>query len=103
MSKEIKIKGFVHCIKADAWNDSQNIAGGYEYVFWRWDDMTEQGYILVCPAEITITPPDGFDPTPGTIAVLEAKKRELEANFSAEVARINTEISKLQALTYEPA
>lgn len=103
MGKEIKIRGFVHCRKADEWNDSQNIREGYEYVFWRWEDMTDQGYILVGPAETTVTPPEGFDPTPGTIAALEDKKRELEAKFSEDVARINAEISKLQALTYEPA
>lgn len=57
--------------------------------------------VAVCPAEISFTIPEDFDPRPEQVKQLEAQKRELEAKFSAAVNEINGRIASLQAITHE--
>lgn len=65
-------------------------------------DMSEHGDVLVKEVVVSVEVPDNFDPTSKQVEMLQKKKQELETKFNAEVTRIETEISKLLALTYEP-
>lgn len=90
---KIEIKGFIHAQKS--YNNE------LRYVFFYSEDMGGSGYVNVCPHTIVFELPKGFDPTAGFISALEKRKAELHREFAEEVARINEEISKLQAITYE--
>jgi hypothetical protein len=59
--------------------------------------------IPVCEATISFEVPAEFDPREPQIAVLKAKKAQLQAEFTARVTEIEREISKLQALEFTPA
>ncbi len=90
---KIELQGHIH-FKKDEYSST-------EYHFWGWEDMKDQGYVYVCPYTIEFELPEGFDPRNEQIAILEAKRREVQAQFEATITRINSEISKLQAITYE--
>ncbi|HET8695777.1 MAG TPA: hypothetical protein VFM33_13980 [Aquabacterium sp.] len=66
-------------------------------------DMSEHGDVFVKEVVVTVEVPDNFDPTSKQVEMLQKKKQELETKFNAEVTRIETEISKLLSITYEPA
>lgn len=66
-------------------------------------DMSDHGYVLVKEVVVSVEVPDNFDPTSKQVEMLQKKKQELENKFNAEVTRIETEISKLLSITYEPA
>jgi hypothetical protein len=65
------------------------------------DDNEER----VCIGEHTLVVdvPENFDPIPKQVAALEAKKREALEKYQQEVSSINERLSKLQAITFEPA
>lgn len=90
---KIEVNGFIHAQKS--------YSGELRYVFFYSEDMGDSGYVMVCPHTIVFELPEGFDPTGGFIAALEKKKEALHAEFADAVAKINNEISKLQAITYE--
>jgi hypothetical protein len=64
--------------------------------------MVSGGYALVGPVTIDIEIPEGWDPRAQQIEALKNRKAELEREFSAAVALINEQISRLQAISYEP-
>jgi hypothetical protein len=47
--------------------------------------------------------PADFDPRPGMVEALQAKKRQLQAEFTKSVTDIERQISELQALEFTPA
>ena len=57
-------------------------------------------HAYVGPQEIEVEVPDHFDPRPAQIAVLEAQKQKVMADYQKMVTEINEKISKLQALDY---
>ena len=57
-------------------------------------------YSYVGPQEIEVDVPENFDPRPAQIAVLEAKKQQVMADFQKSVTDINRRISELNALEY---
>jgi hypothetical protein len=57
-------------------------------------------YSYVGPQEIEIEVPEHFDPRPAQIAVLEAQKKKVMADFQKSVTDINRRISELNALEY---
>ncbi len=59
--------------------------------------------IFVCTAEVTFDVPDDFDPRPAQVKALEAKKREMQAQFAAAVVEIERQISQLQAIEHTEA
>ena len=61
------------------------------------------GYICVGTAEVTFDVPDNFDPRPEQVKALEARKRELQAQFAAAVVEIERQISQLQAIEHTEA
>jgi hypothetical protein len=57
-------------------------------------------HAYVGPQEIEIEVPDHFDPRPAQIAVLEAQKQKIMADFQKSVTDINRRISELSAVEY---
>jgi hypothetical protein len=48
--------------------------------------------------EFEVEVPDNFDPRPGQVAALEAKKKEIQAEFAAKVKQIEDQINSLLAI-----
>jgi len=72
--------------------------GTYQvYSFKASDDDTRT---FVCEQKIEIEVPDNYDPTAQKIAALEKQKVKAMSDFNETVMKINTQISKLQALEY---
>ena len=59
-------------------------------------------YIKVCDHTLTFDD-GGFDPRPIQIQALEAKRKELQAQFAAAVTEIQRQINELQAIEMEAA
>ncbi len=59
-------------------------------------------YIPICPHTLVVDI-GNFDPRPQQVKALEAKRAELNKQFSAAVMEINRQISELQAIEYTPA
>jgi hypothetical protein len=53
---------------------------------------------FVCEQEIEIEIPDNYDPRAQKIAVLQAQKQKVMADYQKTVTEINARISKLQAI-----
>jgi len=60
-------------------------------------------YHVLRPHELTIEVPDDLDMTPAQIAALEKEKEQVRDKYLREVAKLDEKISKLRAITYEPA
>lgn len=73
------------------------------YVFRMYEPAGETDCVGVQPHSITVNIPADFDPRPGQIKALEAKRKELQAQFSAAVTEINRQISQLQAIEHTEA
>jgi hypothetical protein len=61
-------------------------------------DMSEYGYVLVGPTDVSFEVPDDFDPRPQQIKALEEKQRQAAAAFYALTTDIKRQISELQSL-----
>lgn len=61
-------------------------------------DVSSADRILIQPHSFEAEVPDNFDPTAAIISSLEEQKRLLRLRLAAELAEIDTRISKLQAL-----
>lgn len=96
--KTITLKGFIH-FKHDRWAENHD----NDFSFWRYEDLESNGYVKVCPHEFSFEVPEDFNPVPGQIAALEAKRAKVQREFTETINRINAEIGKLQAIEYEPA
>lgn len=92
--KTIEVKGFVLAQKN--WRDD------LEYTF-STIELIEHGYMTVCPHTLTFQLPEGFDPIAAQIAMLQQQRDKLRAEVAKRITEINDQISKLQALPYEPA
>jgi hypothetical protein len=72
--------------------------GTYQvYSFKANDDDTRT---FVCEQKMEIEVPDNYNPTAQKIAALEKQKVKAMSDFNETVMKINTQISKLQALEY---
>jgi hypothetical protein len=90
---KIKTTVHIHFVKY-----SWETEGRFEAMSYQIKDDTNYSY--VGPQQIEVDVPDHFDPRPAQIAVLEAKKQQVMADFQKAVTEINKRISKLQALEY---
>lgn len=70
---------------------------------YRFTDIDFSEGIKVKPHTLTVEVPADFDPRPGLVQGLEAKRRQLQAEFTKRVTEIEAEISKLQALEFTEA
>jgi hypothetical protein len=67
----------------------------------RVEDSAER--ILIKEIDIEVEVPDDFDPVPRQVAALEQQKAEALREYQEKVSSINQQLSKLQAITYEPS
>ena len=103
MAQTITLSGFIHSRPAQNW-ESKNIVDGMKFMFMDLADTTGiTGYSLVCPHDMTFDLPDNFDPRVEFVKTLEAKKREVRAEFQARMTEIDSQIAKYTALTYVEA
>lgn len=102
MSKQISIPLFVHAKPAASYEYGANVINGMKFELWEWEDMADNGYVLVCPATVCFELPEGWDPRPAQIKTLEAKREQLQKEFSEAVMKINQQIATLQAIEYTP-
>ena len=86
----MKIKGFINYRPAAYEGDD-------EYYFHRLE-MSEYGYVAVMPLTIEFDLPEDFDPREKLVAALQAKKREVMAEFGKRVTEIDAQIAKYTAL-----
>lgn len=103
MNKQISIPGFIVAKPAEAWESDYftNIVDGVSYRFTPYKPSAGSEEIVVCTHSLAFDIPAGWDPRPGQIASLEAKKAKLQAEFSAAVVQINRQIAQLQAICYD--
>ena len=101
MSKTITIEGAIY-LDTGEYADT---LGEYRFFGLRSDSKLEpwRTYTPVMRHTITSTVPDDFDPRQQQIEALEEQRREIYARSQAAVTEINARISKLQAITFEPA
>lgn len=82
-------------------------SGDYEQkwrpALWKCKVDENESRIFVKEMTVTVEVPDDFDPTGRQIAALEKNREELQRQFARAIAEVNERISKLQAITYEPA
>jgi hypothetical protein len=95
-AKTVTVQGFIHAQKC-TWTDK------VRYDFFKSEDMTECGYVLVGPHEITLQIPADFNIAAGQISALQKQKDKLHKEFNVRLAQINDEISKLQCLEFTPS
>lgn len=96
MSKTVRIEGFIQAKRFDRSNEI-----GYYFV--QSKNMTEYGYMLVCPHVIEFELPPDFNPVAKELEALNAQKEKLRQEFAASVRRIDEQISKLQAIEFTPS
>lgn len=103
MAQIITLNGFIHSRPAQGW-ETKNLVDGMKFTFLDYADTTGvTGYSLVCPHDLTFDLPDSFDPRVEFVKTLEAKKREVMAEFQARMTEIDSQIAKYTALTYVEA
>jgi len=93
------IKTYLHCQPATSYNS--NIINGFSLSLIGCDDMVSVGYTLIKPVEVEVELPDDWNPALAVVETLQAKKRELMAEFQARCMSIEAEINKLTAITFD--
>ena len=66
-------------------------------------EVSEYGYALVGPTEVTFEVPDDFDPRLQQIKALQAQQRQAAADFEKLCTDIKRQISELSAIEYVAA
>lgn len=84
----ITINGFIHAQKAQ-------FSDAVTYQFMTSKDMSEYGYMLICPHDMTFTIPAEFNPVAAEVSILEKKKDKLADEYHGAVRQINDRISSL--------
>lgn len=91
--KTIEIKGHVYA-RVD-WDDQ------LQFTFF---DFTPGGeWFKVCEHKVITELPEGFDPRNAQIEALQQQITKARADYTALVTSLTEQISKLQALTFDPA
>lgn len=85
----------------DSWRAKyyENVQSPFRFLPYEPDRASDS--VLVGPATIEVEVPDDFNPTPGLIANLQAKKQTIEAKFTADLAQVDHEIGKLLSLEHK--
>lgn len=99
---KISISGFIHAIPATEWDTGTDVVDGHRMTFSVFDDMSDHGWVEVCPYTLEFSLPEGWDPRAQQIEALKAQKEKLKREFAESVMRIDTQISRLQAIEYAP-
>jgi hypothetical protein len=89
---KVTIKGYITCTQY-AWDDKPTFS------FYSFDPTSyDSSTVKVMEHEFEVEVPDNFDPRPGQVAALEAKKKEIQAEFAAKVKQIEDQINSLLAI-----
>lgn len=91
------VKGYV-TVSRYSWNDNKPIVN-----FMPWKPEETHEIAIVGEQLFEVEVPDDFNPIPQQVAAMEEKKRQLRLNLAEELAALDERISKLSALTFEPA
>lgn len=95
MSKTIAQKGFIVWKKYE-WETKAS------FVFLDYKPSDTHESVVVMPYTLRFEMPDEFDPVPAQVRGLEAQKAKALQEYQKTVEAINEQLSKLQAITYEP-
>lgn len=95
---KVSIPGFVYARPASACESGVEVVDGHCMHFFACDGMQDYGYVKVTPTVLTFEMPDGWDPRAQQIEALNAKKREITAEFNKRVTEINAQINNLLAI-----
>ena len=89
----IRIDGYITYTKY-SWEDKP------EYNFYTFDPTDHIGgeTVVLMKHSFYVEVPDNFDPRPGQIAALKAKREKAQADFSKTVMEIDARINELLAL-----
>lgn len=88
----IRIDGFITYEKSP-WDESPR------YSFYSFDPTTyNPDMVIVMEHSFYVEVPDDFDPRPGQVAALKAKKEKVQAEFAAKVKEIDDQINSLLAI-----
>ncbi len=94
MAKPITIKGY---IVHETWKGETHS----KYRFQEYPALkNNENYVQipVCEHALTFDMPDGFDPRPEQIKMLEALKQKVRADFAARITEIDSQIQSLLAI-----
>ena len=89
---KIEITGHIHWRKARYQKEE-------EYQFFQ-TDMSQYGYVVVCPTTLELEIPDDFDPVKGQVEVLKKERARIHAEFQSRVNEIDDALSKLLCLEF---
>ncbi|WP_407059235.1 hypothetical protein ACKZDW_02300 (plasmid) [Ralstonia syzygii subsp. celebesensis] len=105
--KTVEIKGWIFAKPATGW---EGAGIKYEFSSFDYEAACARGacnewrsYRKVVEHTIRIDVPDDIDPTALMLKALESERDDLRAAFQMKISEINDKISKLQALTFDPA
>lgn len=93
--KTIEIKGWLYA--------KQGWSGQIEFTFFDFETSEDSDWIQICPHVTRVEVPDSFDFRSAEITSLEKRLEKVRAAFVATQTEILDRISKLQALTFDPA
>ena len=89
---KVTIKGFITC-QQYSWDDKPTFS------FYSFDPTSyDPSTVKVMEHEFEVEVPDNFNPRPGQVAALKAKKEEIQAQFAAKVKEIDDQINSLLAI-----
>lgn len=93
---KVTVKGVLH------WHKYTYQEHG-DYQIWS-NDMSSCGpeYAPIQPVECSFEIPDDFDPVPGQIAALRAKKQEILAETQLKVNNLEEQIQSLLCIEHKP-
>lgn len=102
---QIEIKGWIFA-KPDAYTGKIT----FEFSEFDYEDAVKRGtgaaswgaYKKVTPHAFVVDVPEDIDPRELLIAGLEAERTKVRAELTRRITEINDQISKLQAISYEP-
>lgn len=100
---KVSVPGFIHATPAHEWDQGPAIIDGHRLSFFAFEDMSDSGWVMVCPHTMEFDIPEGWDPRAQQIDALKAQREKIRAEMSKRLMEIDEAISKLQAITYEPA
>lgn len=94
---EIKLHGWVHG-RPDGYGPKEHQWKGLDLSFFAWEDMKQQGFILLAPAVVTFEIPDNYDPRASLVEALKIEEQRITAEFQEKVTAIHAQINRYMAL-----
>ena len=93
-----KIKLWVACKPAEAWEKGDNVIDGFAHMFWCNDMSGFDGCISAGTVVVNYEAPEGFDPRAGAVEALKKEREKLRAEFQNRITAIEEQINRYTAL-----